>query len=497
MRYKALPPSLRGAPRPERPPLRARQTTRRRVRDWLATIPIMLLLPALVLVSSRTDATQAILDLPATAQPGEIVSVHGTGFPHRTSVQLGWDGSMAGLPILTTDVHGTFHVALVVPTTASPGSHRVAVTFVKRGNPGNAGNGPAQGGELLAEATIEVVVPAATVTPPPIAATPVATATAVPATPGLPGTTPTTAPVPVSPAPTPHVTPAPTPVATAAPTPTSDAHDTPDPLACTGYPEPRVFLEVQEWWQGDPVQPGQVAHVHAGTCFPLGQQIGGRVAFDVRIVMHNNPGHLFSYETALFADGHGSGDVAKTGLDHRCATTCTFWVRSVVETSNANDGWHEFRFKARVRMSNGAVMLTSSGWPAYVRNGNVVDGSRSAMGPIVGRGWYEHEGYQNAVLRDTEDVLGVVSGAVTLTLRLDKGADGGNTTFSAAYVDPDFHHGHHGQPLIESAGPFRGDVTIDTRTLSNGVHRLVLRVDSTGSVGTNSGIQVITFAVRN
>lgn len=27
------------------------------------------------------------------------------------------------------------------------------------------------------------------------------------------------------------------------------AAQSPDPLACTGYPEPRIYLENQSWWE--------------------------------------------------------------------------------------------------------------------------------------------------------------------------------------------------------------------------------------------------------
>ncbi len=89
-------------------------------------------------------------------------------------------------------------------------------------------------------------------------------------------------------------------------------------------------MEVHTWWEGDPIPAGQIAHLHAGTCFPLGQTVSGNVAFDVRIVMHDNPGQLYRYETGLHTDGRGEGDLAVQELNQRCATTCEYWVRSVV-----------------------------------------------------------------------------------------------------------------------------------------------------------------------
>ena len=500
MRYKSLPLSVRASdgtdrwqPRRRPPPIERP----RRVRDWLATLPIVLLLPALVVISASVAAGDAVLTAPATAHPGEVITLTGSGFSNRFTVQLTWDGDVAELPMVTSDPHGNFSTSVAVPLASAPGGHILAAILIETGNQGNASRA-FEPGETLAHTAVQVVVESATPTPSPPPAVETPTPTFAPGSPTPAPTAVGSTPTPVlTSTPPPHHPPDPTATpSTPVPTDTPD-HGSPDPIACTGYPEPRTFLEVQEWWEGVPLAAGEVAHVHAGTCFPLGQRVSGQVVFDVRITLHDNPGHLYSYETALYVDGHGSGHVSRTRLDHHCASTCTYWVRSVVDTTSANDGWHEFRFKPRVRLANDAVMLTSAGWPAYTQNGNTVDGSRSSMGGIIGRGWYTDDGYQNPVLSDATQVLGVRSGIATFRLRLDKGSDGGDTTYSAAYVDPDFHHGNEGMLLVERAGPYRDDVTLDTRHLTNGTHRLVLRVESAGSAGTNTGIQVIQFRVHN
>jgi len=281
-----------------------------------------------------------------------------------------------------------------------------------------------------------------------------------------------------------------------------------NPVDCSGYPEPRTFMEVHTWWEGDPIPAGQIAHLHAGTCFPLGQTVSGNVAFDVRIVMHDNPGQLYRYETGLHTDGRGEGDLAVQELNQRCATTCEYWVRSVVDTSRANDGWHELRFKPRVRFSNGDVQLTSSGWALRTENGNADGGFRDGEDgtwlDVVGRGWYDGSGYQNAVLRTVEGVLPgqVVRGVWEPTIRLDAGSDGFEPTFSAAYVDPNFHHNDEdsdggGLVLGKWSGERRGPLTIDTRRLSNGLHTLVLRVESEHSGTRLAGLQYVNFIVDN
>ena len=75
------------------------------------------------------------------------------------------------------------------------------------------------------------------------------------------------------------------------------ARAAPDPLTCQGYPEKRVYLESQSWWEpqkGPPEHPGtgKQGHIHVETCFPLYQTLGGTgtIGFDITIRLHNMPG---------------------------------------------------------------------------------------------------------------------------------------------------------------------------------------------------------------
>ena len=51
--------------------------------------------------------------------------------------------------------------------------------------------------------------------------------------------------------------------------------------------------------------------------------------------------------------------------------------------------------------------------------------------------------------------------------------------------------------IFEKAGPYVGALTIDTTTLSNGVHRLFMRSDSPIAAGTGSGVLAFNFTVNN
>lgn len=265
------------------------------------------------------------------------------------------------------------------------------------------------------------------------------------------------------------------------------------PPDCSGYSTPRVFLEVQAWWEGANTPDG-MAHLHAGTCFPLGQRIHGRVHFDVRVIMHNNPGHLFSLSAGVFG-----GQDNYLNVDKRCSGTCTWWFHTWVNTKSTLDGWHEFRFKPRVRFDNGKRMLTSTGWPAYIDNGaRVGDENRRSIGALVGRGWYEGHGYQNPQFENARAALrGAQSGVWRPAVRLDRGAQGFTPTRVGAYVDPDFHTGDPGMVVLVRRQAYRGDLAIDTTQLMNGWHKLVLKVTANHNGKKNTGVEAIYFRVQN
>ena len=167
---------------------------RSRAADWLGTLVIILGAVALVLPWSATMAGGPALSIaPGSGTPGASVTVTGSGFPKRTSVQLAWDGSTAGMPAVTTSGKGEFRVKAKVPKAATPGSHVVTAL----GSAATAAAVTAPSGPT-ALASVDFTVSGA---PPP---------------------TPT-------PPPTPAPTLAPTPAPTSAPTPSPDATTPPTP----------------------------------------------------------------------------------------------------------------------------------------------------------------------------------------------------------------------------------------------------------------------------
>jgi hypothetical protein len=509
-------------PSPNRP--QRSSVTRSRL-AWVGTLSLLAVLAVAVAVSlgqSRAEATGPKLNVQPTVVAGAQLTVVGSGFTPFAHVELRWQAPDAEVTAIHADASGRFAIVLTIPPGTGPGVHTLAATE----------HGDSPGDARDVSATVRVVpaiseldpevdhhgAPEPSTSPRPTRTEELMVVRVPPSavadagehdhadSPADAGTSATTQP---PPEPTGDHGHPPTPPPTPAPNtpPPSDGHHPPtagDPISCTGYPEPRTFLEVHAWWEGRPLAAGQIAHLHAGTCFPLGQTVSGQVVLDVRIVMHDNPGHLFRYETSLHTEDEGEGDLPVVGLDHRCSGTCEFWVRTVIDTSGAHDGWHEVRFKPRVRFSDGSVQFTSSGWPLRTANGNPVGNVSSGTPDVVGRGWFEDHGYQNPVLRSVDAVLPgrTISGVWRPTLRLDAGSGGSTPTFTAAYLNPDFHHHDEdsdgaGIVLGKWNGPFRGELGIDTRGLPNGHYTLVLRVEHKSGGSRVTGLQYVPIMVQN
>jgi hypothetical protein len=289
--------------------------------------------------------------------------------------------------------------------------------------------------------------------------------------------------------------------------PTGTALAVPNPLTCEGYPEPRVFTEVQSWWEGNNVD--GVAHVHGGTCFPVLGTVSGTVHFDVRVMMHNNPGTLtevffgvFNYEQVHgIARPNARCDDGGSNVD-----TCTFWYSFNVDTTKAGaDGLMTFRMKPQVTLPDGKEMFTSGDWPVTFDNGFPQGGSHGASvttWALVNRGWYDDGfDYQNPDLQTPSALNSPFTGIEPLKLRLDAGSGGFPTTYSAMLIDPDFHNPdpskHKGTVIFERNGPTRLTYNFDTTVIPDGPHRLVLLSAATVGGQTNTGVSSVNIVVDN
>lgn len=302
----------------------------------------------------------------------------------------------------------------------------------------------------------------------------------------------------------------------------------PDRVNCTGYPEPRIFLENQSWWEPqarDPADPdhpgtGKQGHIHVGTCFPLYQQLSGdTLHLDINLKLHNITG--FANQLRIDAYGDRTYMAPRTtwlGGEKRwhCETVdCERWVSVDVPLSGLQFGGdHEWNVFLMVWKSDGSQkQYNVSRWHASVNRplpepptGSVV--ARTRESGRVGTGgdsWFTTTSGGNyarvGMLRsdipwnEKTGQLNPVSGIWRPRLFFEK-----HKNF--VYIDPQLHAvpPHKGVVLSEATsddGATTGQLSIDTRRLSNGLHRLVFGTGNVTRNGTHSGVGVIPFLVLN
>ena len=216
-----------GAKRPTRRPVGPR-----RLRDWFATIPIVLLLPALFAPLLATNAARPVpvtdpaIHVRGSLVPGGSIRISGVGFAPAAGAAILFDASQV-LGELKTNRKGTFVASVTIPTRAAPGRHAIAVAYA----PVAADAGPVASINVMISGEDSNVDPTAapTAEPTPTLAPTIAPTTAPTVAPTMAptvGPPPTAAPT-ADPGPNPPPTPDPTPRPTAEPTPKPDP--TPDP----------------------------------------------------------------------------------------------------------------------------------------------------------------------------------------------------------------------------------------------------------------------------
>jgi hypothetical protein len=175
------------------------------VRDWIATVPIVLLVPVLLVPFVAASAGGPTLTVePAVAAAGQTVRVSGSGFPPKSSGSITIDGVAVALSSYSTNPQGAFRAKVSLPSDLASGEHRVEAR-------------PTLDADPLAVSTIRVDDGVTRGGPP------------APADP-TPAPEPTATPTP-APTPTAAVTPSPTATPTASPMATSTASPTATPTA--------------------------------------------------------------------------------------------------------------------------------------------------------------------------------------------------------------------------------------------------------------------------
>ncbi len=250
----------------------------------------------------------------------------------------------------------------------------------------------------------------------------------------------------------------------------------------------RIPVELQAWWA--PV----FGHIHAAAMLPLGQDVSGTLNFDVRIVLHDNPSHLF--ELRIDTD---QGVFKRIPLnldcpyDGRTSTNCAFNVPVSLDTTDMGSGWREIRIRATVDTVDGKRFLNSSGIPINVVNGGGGGGGGYDRWcnntSLIGRGWYDGFGYTNAIVECVP--LAPISGVHTFSVRSQKDSGHLQVALDKSHYIPPVGSWAEVQP---SAGQILYDrdgnhdsffpVTLDTTKLANGWHSLA--VTSTGTKSSTS-----------
>jgi hypothetical protein len=298
----------------------------------------------------------------------------------------------------------------------------------------------------------------------------------------------------------------------------------------TAYAETRQFVDTQGWWMPDIDQANNSktnhGHVHLGACIPERETISsGNLTVNVRVILHDNPGKA-NYVSMVFLTSNSETVVQKCYLrataanftcpgpsskgegDFTCSGTCERWLTfSRPISAFKNSGLQDVHFRVFVPEPDGNEMRASVNWQADIQNGkSQADALRYAF--PRGKGWYTHAGYCESSVRSAPIPDAPVSGIWTPEVGMTTHPnDSLPATHSFISIDPDFHAvpANPGTVLWDAPGPYgakpfgSAPISIDTRTLANGVHKLHLRASCRDNKlgSTNSGVTVIPFIVAN
>ena len=506
MRPKAVPISARGGPRAQRPgrPSLTRRQPRRRWLDLVLTALMVLAIPAGLVATDPARAGQPSLRVTGAAVPGGVITVSGNAFRPQSTVVMTWDSDGTVIPSARTSPGGTFQVSTTLASSVAVGVHTITA-YEERSN-WNRSNRMAP--VLLATAIVTVIganQPGVALLASPTAQPSAAAELPLPTSSANPTATPAPA-QPTAPPPEPThdhssvATPVPAPATTApAPTPVPPTGAT-SSAGCGGYPQPRIWLEAQSWWRVTPGMDGtDFGHAHVGTCFPYGVAVSGTVTFDVKITMFENPGTLVRLQPHIATAAGESINFEQPVLNWKAPNgTGELWQRVTIDTTRVPlDGLQELRLFAQIKEPDGKEMHVSTGWQLLIANGRTATNYRD-QGLLFteGRGWYTDVDY--TIARFSSLVPTTVSGVWTFQVDLKPGAGGIPVTSHSVSVDPNHHHGDPGWVVKSGSGQYVGAISIDTRQLANGTHRLMLQANAAAPTGsTNSGTLVLFVNVQN
>ncbi len=265
----------------------------------------------------------------------------------------------------------------------------------------------------------------------------------------------------------------------------------------------RVFVESQAWWAPTPGTTGgnDFGHVHLGACIPERDTITGVTTIPVKVILHHNPGTLRDL-SVVFKTTNSETTVAKLVPPRRTCPvdqTCEINMTATIDPAKFDRaGLQEIRFRAFVDEPDGKQMHTSMNFQAHIQNGKTV--SHVTRQPYLrSKGWYTGFGYCEPDFLSVPVPDAPISGTWEFSVKqVDHGSGDVDPTRHTVALDANAHAGIPGIILKQGPGPLPATTfSVDTTTLSNGIHRLAQRVDCASGNQTNSGVQVIVFEVFN
>jgi hypothetical protein len=304
------------------------------------------------------------------------------------------------------------------------------------------------------------------------------------------------------------------------------AAQVPNLADCTGYAQPRVPLESQSWWsQGAGVgnsQPGDSLngrdeHAHVRVCVPHNVVVSGTVRLDLQLMLHETPTGYVHRARIQDRDRTLVNDDLVAETKSLCAgkTNCEYTATYFLNTSGLSTGRHEFRFHHEMARGDGARALATNGWHICIRSCSP-EVSQAVTFPVTeGRSkWVERTGtdygYNNARLVSGVPWSGSsgyrrLSGTWCPHIRTLAGAGGRPVVRSFVSVDPRWHdysvpgspNGYPGRVYVDEPNAINRQVCIDTRQLSDGLHRLFMRGDGQAATGKQGGVYLVPFFVAN
>lgn len=258
---------------------------------------------------------------------------------------------------------------------------------------------------------------------------------------------------------------------------------------------PRDFVSLQAWVQADSNGDGRAdfpqhlpagggGHIHAEfhADFPLPDE----PTLDVTLKSHQGfagTGDRLDLGLAPGGGSLGSSRAPSIGCGPKPQMCMFDPVR--VHAAGVPAGPHSLRLRyLPAHLPNGERWFLSSELP--------VNGFSTEWGGLCAKSWLG--AYANACVRS----LALVGATVHGTVQVPAWTKGDSSAWGSVHVDADFGGDSEGRVLVRRAGLLRENVPLDTRTLSNGWHRISVRNDARGGAGrVHTGVLEFFLNVQN